>query len=91
MFSLKSPSNEPAPKNMLIMRNKCSSAMSYWSSFGTSFGYGHDLRILSDANKKSEAYSNLGRTYDVPPGQTNTFLAGSNNFKVSEIEVFQII
>ena len=61
------------------------------SSFGPTFGGGNDFHIASDANNNSNSSSNLGHTYELPPGQTKTFLVGSKNFKVSEIEVFQVI
>ena len=91
LFSLTSPSNKYGPKKMSIKHGECSFAMRHDPSFGPIFGGGHDLCICSDANNNSCSCSNLGRTYELPPGQTNTFLVGSNNFKVSEIEVFQII
>ena len=65
------------------MRNKCSSVMLHCSSFSLSFGDGLDLRTLSYANNNIKSQYNLGNNYEVPPGQINTFLAGSNNFKVS--------
>ena len=93
MFSLKSPSDEVGPTKIRIKPNMCSNAMYHNSSFGPTFGGGRDFRIASDANNNSNScsYSILGYTYELPPGQTNTFLVGSKNFKVSEIEVFQII
>ena len=59
-----------------------------------SFGYGHDLVISHNANTNQRSYSNLGNTYQPPPGyqpgtpQTKALLAGSEKFKPSEIEVF---
>ena len=73
------------------MKNKFSSSMFHWYYFGPFFRYGIDLRIFSDANNNIKSHYNPGNNYEVPPGQTNTFLAGSNNFKVSEIDIFQII
>ena len=96
LFSLKSPSNEVGTAKMRIMQNMCSYAMLHHSSLGpifggVPFGGGRDFCIYSDANNNSNSSSNLGHTYEIPPGQTNIFLVGSKNFKVSEIEVFQII
>ena len=65
--------------------------MRHHPSYGPIFGGGSDLYIANDSNDNIKPHFNLGGTYDIPPGQTNTFLVGSNNFKVSEIEVFQII
>ena len=91
LFSLKIPSSEVGITKMGIKQNMCSQAMLYHSSYDPNFGCGYDFCIKSDANSNSDSYSNIGHTYELPPGQTNTFSVGSNNFKVSEIEVFQII
>ncbi|XP_028392016.1 uncharacterized protein LOC114516676 [Dendronephthya gigantea] len=62
---------------------------------GASFGNGYDLFISSNANRNQDSYSNLGYTYQPPPGykpgtpQTRALLAGSYYFKPSEIEVFR--
>ena len=76
---------------MRIKQTHCSYAMHHWYFYGPTFGGSHDFHIASDANNNSSSYSYLGDTYELPPGQINTFLVGSNYFKVSEIEVFQII
>ena len=91
LFSLKSPSGEVGPTKMRIKQNKYSKAMYHSSSYGPTFGVGHDICIESDANNNSYLHSNLGYTYEIPPGQTDTFLVGTEYFKVSDIEVFQII
>ena len=66
---------------------------------GAIFGGGcfgdRDLIISSDANKNQASYSNLGHTYQPPPGfqqgtaQTKALLAGSEYFRPTEIEVFR--
>ena len=55
---------------------------------GPSFGGGCDLFISDLANTDKESYSNLGRSYQRPPGQQNTFFTGSENFTVTDYEVF---
>ena len=89
LFSLKGPSSEVGLTKMRINQSECLLAMFHWSSYGPIFG--NDLFISSDANGNSDSCSNIGNTYELPPGQTNTFLVGTEYFKVSEIEVFQII
>ena len=91
LFSLKSPSNEVGTAKMRIKQNTYSNAICHGPSYGPTFGGGHDLYIASDANKNNTSITNFGHTYELPPGQTREFLVGSNNFKVSEIEVFQVI
>ena len=55
---------------------------------GPSFGRGSDLFISDLANTDNGSYSNLGHTYQLPPGQQNTFFTGSRNFTVTDYEVF---
>ena len=76
---------------MHIKQDKCSSALYHIYYYGPIFGSGYDFYISKDANINSTSYSYIGYFYELPPGQTKTFLVGSNDFKVSEIEVFQII
>ena len=64
------------------------------SSYGPSFGGGHDIYISSYASSNSNSYSNLGNTYSPPSGHSYSssfaysFLAGSYNFQPDEVEVF---
>ena len=64
------------------------------NGYGPTFGGGHDLKIVNNAHISTSSYSNLGHTYRPPSGygynQANTkaLLAGSYNFKPSEIEVY---
>jgi hypothetical protein len=60
---------------------------------GPTFGGGPDIRIEDESNKYTNSSSNLGHSYihpDYPKGskEANSFLAGSSNFQVDEIEVF---
>jgi len=55
---------------------------------GPSFGAGCDLFISDRANTDERTYSNLGHTYQRPPGQQNTFFTGARNFTVTDYEVF---
>ena len=51
------------------------------------FGDGNDLWIGNNANT-SPSRSNIGDTYQLPPGQQSTFLTGASKFNVTEYEVF---
>ena len=55
------------------------------SSLGPTFGGNRDLQIISE---KEKGYSELGFSFDVPPGQETTYLAGMNKFTVTDYEVF---
>ena len=61
-------------------------------SHGPAFG-GHDLIIADKSNTNTISYSNIGHSYTHPDyaygsNEANLFLAGSNKFQVSEIEVY---
>ena len=64
------------------------------SSYGPTFGGGHDIHISNSASSNSESYSNLGHTYRPPRGHSygstfaQTFLAGTYKFTPDEIETF---
>ena len=70
------------------MRKRQWYAMSCDRGYGPTFGGGEDLFISDNANTNTSSYSYLGDTYECPPGQQDTFLTGSDNFTVTDYEVF---
>ena len=67
----------------------------FHSSYGPTFGGGHDIYLSNYASFGTNSYSNLGYTYYDPTGGnsygttfTQTFLAGSHRFTPDEIETF---
>ena len=47
------------------------------------------IHICNDSDTKEDCYSNLGDSYHHPiPSQGVSYLAGSGQFKLSEIEVY---
>ena len=78
-----------APTKMKLRGSSNQSGIYCGSSYGPTFGGGHDLHICSNSIANNKSYSNLGNTYECPPNVTsNTFLAGIYNFYVNELEVF---
>jgi len=67
------------------------------SSFGPLFGSGRDIVISDNCNAttnnccESQRTNSPYSTYALPSGADNTFLAGSKNFTVKEIEVYAVI
>ena len=60
-------------------------------SLGPSFGGFGDIRIENNSNKNTDSYSVLGYSYKHPnykigSNEAQSFLAGSRNFQVNEIE-----
>ena len=72
-------------------------AVEHSKEYLISFGRGHDFRISSNANANNESYSNFGYTYQLPEGITmnsdlaKSYLAGSYQFKIVEIEVYKVV
>ncbi|CAH3166279.1 unnamed protein product [Porites lobata] len=66
----------------------------FYSSYGPTFGGGHDIYIRDYASSNSYSYSNLGWTYSPPSGYSygstfaKTFLAGTYQFTPDEVETF---
>mmetsp|Transcript_7087 Transcript_7087/g.6342 ORF Transcript_7087/g.6342 Transcript_7087/m.6342 type:complete len:127 (+) Transcript_7087:1231-1611(+) len=63
-----------------------------YSTYGPSFGGGHDLYISDNCNTNNGCYSNFNHTYDAKDqsGNNQSALAGAYNFTVEEIEVFHV-
>ena len=57
------------------------------------FGGGHDLCIVSNPHKHKNSYANIGHSFALPDKQSDKFVggAGKYNFKVVDIEVYQVI
>ena len=64
-------------------------------NYGPRFGGGCDIAIFDNCNTDTGNYCDPNRppysSYELPNGPDNTFMAGSKNFTVKEIEVYQVI
>jgi hypothetical protein len=86
LFSLTNKDNQPS-KIRPINTNR---SILCHPNHGPTFGAGYDLYICNNANTKAGSYSKLGRSYPHPqPSQGDSYLAGSFQFQLSEIEVYQ--
>ena len=74
------------------MVTKSSHAIYRNSSYGPTFGGGHDIYIANNANRDAPSYTNFGFSYSVPSGVQvkNTILAGTYSFTPDEVEVFYL-
>ena len=58
------------------------------------YGVGNDLHLANNANQNTGSYSDLGDSYEPPPGytygetKTRNFLAGSYRFTPDDFEMF---
>ncbi len=90
IFSLTNKDNKPV--KMKIDPNEHQCAILCHSNCGPIFG--PDIQITGNANTTMYSYSNLGCSYKHPQyayrtNEAKTFLAGSYNFQLDEIEVYQ--
>jgi hypothetical protein len=67
-----------------------------YSSYGPTFGGGHDIYVSDSSNTNENSFSNFGHSYQLPKiityGSTEArnYLAGSYNWRTTEIEVYQV-
>ena len=91
IFSLTNKDNQPV-KMKIIDPNEHDHAICCVYKCGPSFGCG--IHIANNANTTMDCYSNLGYTYRHPQyaarsKEAENFLAGSFNFQLDEIEVYE--
>ena len=81
-----------APFKSMVQGSKSSKAIYHGSSYGPTFGRGHDIRIADDANQNTFSYTYFGHSYSLPNGVTDpyTILAGTQYFSPDEVEVFYL-
>jgi hypothetical protein len=92
IFSLINKQNKP----LKMKCSKCESAIYCHNYYGHGPTFGgdlHDLHISDVSNTNKDSYSNLGASYSHPDyaygsNEAKSFLAGSNKFQISDLEVF---
>ena len=89
IFSLRNKEGLGPFKSMVT---RPSNAIFRYSSYGPTFGGGHDIIIYNNANSNTYSYTDFGQynDYSVPSGVQSkyTILAGTNTFTPDEVEVF---
>ena len=90
IFSLTNKDNKPVKMNINPNAHKYSITCD--SEYGPTFG--SDIVISNNSNTTMDGYSHLGYTYRHPQyeygtNEAKTFLAGSFNFQLAEIEVYE--
>ncbi len=85
LFSLTNRDNQPS-KMWQINTTK---SIFCKSEYGPIFG-SRDIHVCNDSNTIEDYYSNLGDSYHhLQPDQGHSYLPGSRQFKLSEIELYQ--
>jgi len=93
LFLLNSAGLGQTPFKARVFQNHAN-AVYVSSSFGPTFGGGHDLLVSSDSNQNTDSNTNWGYTYNLPSGftysttQAKEMAAGTYTFQITEIEVF---
>jgi hypothetical protein len=90
LFSLTNKDSKPLKMKIDPIHQQ--SAIYCGSGYGPTFGV--DIKIFNNANTTIDSYSNLGCSYFHPQylygtNEVRSFLAGSYNFQLVEIEVYQ--
>jgi hypothetical protein len=86
LFSLTNKDNQPSKMRQLNITH----SIFCHSSYGPTFGAGHDIYICNAANTTAGSQSNLGNSYQHPqPSQGHSYLTGLAQFQLSEIEVYK--
>jgi hypothetical protein len=94
VFSLINKHNKP----LKLRSSDATKGISCRSNFGPSFGYGPAFRISDSSNENTESLSNLGITTNIFKHpyyadnllEAQSFLAGTKNFKVLDIEAYTL-
>ena len=94
LFSLINKENKPI--RMEIIAGKECQSIYGTSVSGPRFGAGSDIIIADNANINTNSFTNLGCSYKHPvyaygSNEIKCFLAGTYNFQISDVEVFQKI
>ncbi len=81
-----------------IRQDRTLHAIQHHSDYLSLFGYNSpDITIRINANTRNDNYANLGNAYECPDGMTvgsaraKAYMAGSENFRVREMEVYEVI
>jgi hypothetical protein len=89
LFTLKNPHNVP-PQIFALRAEKRGLAMYCDSGYGPCFGVG-DIAVCDNCNANIGSYTSLGHSYINNTGLgTEIGFTGSQNFQITEIEVFEI-
>ena len=82
-----------APFKSMVKQARSSVAIYSRSTYGPTFGGGHDLYIAGNANRNTYSHAaGFGNSHSLPNGviDSSTILAGSTKFSPDEVEVFYL-
>jgi len=89
LFTLKNPNNMP----LKLAISGSGNALYDGTSYGPTFGGGHDMHISDGSNANTNSYC-YSYSYTYPNGNSGSagasFMLGAGNFQVAEVEVFLV-
>jgi hypothetical protein len=89
VFTIKNPHNLPPT---ILKQQQEGNAIHQYGQRGPVFGQGHTLSVCDQCHTSDGSYSNFGSTYANDAGiAKDQVLAGTRNFTVEEIEVFEVV
>ena len=94
VFSLRREGSQN--KQRLNVTQPYAAIYNYYDS-GPTFGDGHDIKVSGNSNQNYNSYSKLGGSYQLPNNitygseESKRYLAGSEYWQTTEIEVYQLI
>jgi hypothetical protein len=86
VFTLNNPHNVQ-PRRFALKERMAHEAIGCDSECGPCFG---DIHVSDNCNANAESFTSSGWSYINDTGVGASFLTGSQNFQVKEIEVFEI-
>jgi hypothetical protein len=89
LFTLTNPHDIP-PTKYLINPSQSANAVYHNSSYGPTFGSGHDIYLANGSNSNNSSYTNFPSGYTDTTGKGNATFTGARNFTSSDIEVFKL-
>ena len=81
----------PSTRHYNLKKSYIKYAMYRHSSYGPTFGHGHDLYIVSNALSSTSSYTNGGSSYEFPGSPNYQLNDGVKNFKVLDYVVVKAI
>ncbi|CAM4850396.1 unnamed protein product [Rotaria magnacalcarata] len=89
LFTLTNPHSIP-PTKYLIDSAQAKYTVRHGSSFGPTFGGGHDIHLTNVSNANNSNYTKFPDTYLDTTGKGNNTFTGATYFTTSDIEVFKL-
>jgi len=89
IFTLSNPHNIPPTK--YPRKQQSTFAIFSYSTYGPTFGNGHDIYVANNSNQNSTSYTNFPYAYEDSTGKGQNTFTGAKYFTTTDIEVVAVI